>query len=191
MTMRYPKELSHPIARPKESDDETVRHDFSRKIDRKMQLLFQFFKIEEGDWPQMANTLARRHLPAFEHLEIKAGHHEQLARLLAHTYVPGLQLSDRAGRPTKWTTEERRSLFFHVEYLVHEHQELSFAEVLRKVQRSPAWAKKTKGLTDSAMRKLFDTSKALVKKEEAAFNLAIEEGLKMLGTYPQPAQQEK
>lgn len=191
MAMRYPKELSHPIARPQESDDEKVRNDFFREIDRKMQLLFQFLKIEGGDWPQMASTLARRHLPEFEHLEIKAGHHEQLARQLAHTYVPGLQLSDRAGRPTKWTTEERRSFFFHVECLAREHQELPFSGVLRKVQRSAEWKEKTGHLGDSAMRKEFDASKALVDKEEAAFNRAIEEGLRLLSSRPPSVQREK
>jgi hypothetical protein len=138
MKSKYPGVLARPILRPRNAPASYVT---DQRIDR-LHALFDFFKIDQRDpdrWALLAAQLAIRH-------------------------VPGMSVSGKVGRPSRWDSQAMRELVETVEQ-IKKAKKMRASDAIRLAQKKDPRLKGIRGL----QRRYYEAKKevALLDKRAA------------------------
>jgi hypothetical protein len=137
MKSKYPGALARPILRPRNAPANYISE---QRIDR-LHALFDFFKIDQRDpdkWALLAATLAVRH-------------------------VPGMSVSRKVGRPSRWDNQTMRELVETVEQL-KKAKKIKTSDAIRLAQKNDPRLKEISGL----QRRYYEAKKTVALLDERA-----------------------
>jgi hypothetical protein len=137
MKSKYPGALARPILRPRNAPANYVG---DQRKDR-LHALFDFFKIDQRDpdkWALLAAELAIRH-------------------------VPGMSVSRKVGRPSRWDNQAMRELVETVEQL-KKAKKMRASDAIRLAQKNDPRLKGVRGL----QRRYYEAKKELALLDKRA-----------------------
>jgi hypothetical protein len=137
MKSKYPGALARPILRPRNAPANYVS---DQRKDR-LHALFDFFKIDQRDpdkWALLAAELAIRH-------------------------VPGMSVSRKVGRPSRWDNQAMRELVETVEQL-KKAKKMRASDAIRLAQKNDPRLKGVRGL----QRRYYEAKKEVALLDERA-----------------------